>query len=139
MKLTVPANPFTELIVIVEVPEPPARIVEGVTTLAVMVNSGTTTTWYVMMAVEWDKVPLVPLTVTVKSPVLDEPQDRVEWPEPVTEVGVLQVRPVDRETVKETVSENPFWAVMVMGVGQLFPVLQETVSAVVGSIVKSTT
>ena len=62
VRVTVPVNPFSAVTVMVEVPEPPARIWAGVTALAEIVKS---TTWKMMLAVVWDNVPLVPVTVTV--------------------------------------------------------------------------
>jgi hypothetical protein len=62
VKPTLPVKPFTAVTVMVEVPEAPARICVGDTTPAAIVKS---TTWNVMAAVAWDKVPLVPVTVTV--------------------------------------------------------------------------
>ena len=59
----------------------------------------------------WDRVPLVPVTVTVKVPLLGELHDRVEVPDPpVTLVGVrVQVRPPvgDTVAVSATVPVNP--------------------------------
>ena len=61
VRATVPVNPLTGATVIVDVPEAPALTVIEVG-LAVMVKS---TTFTVMLAVEWDSEPLVPVTVTV--------------------------------------------------------------------------
>ena len=66
----------------------------------------------------WDRVPLVPVTVTVNVPPLGEVHDRVEVPDPpVTLVGVrVQVRPPvgDTVAVSATVPVNPLTGVMVM-------------------------
>jgi len=49
---------------------------------------------------QWDGAPLVPVTVTVKLPLVVAVQDRVELPEPVILVGVtVQVVPVVGDTV----------------------------------------
>jgi len=66
---------------------------------------------------ECDRVPLVPVTVTVNVPLAKGRQDRVEAPELVRLVGLgLQVKPVEGDTVddKSTVPEKPFWNVTVM-------------------------
>jgi hypothetical protein len=60
-RATVPVNPLTGDTVIVNVPEAPRLTVIEVG-LAVMVKSTTLT---VMVAVEWESDPLVPVTVTV--------------------------------------------------------------------------
>ena len=69
-----------------------------------------------MTAAECDKVPLVPVTVTVYDP--PEPlQESVEVPDPVTLVGVkVQVRPVVGLMLeaKLTAPVNPSSAVTVM-------------------------
>jgi hypothetical protein len=69
-RFTVPVNPFSAVRVIVEVPEEPTRIWDGVTALAVMLKSacGVKVTLTVRV-----RVPLVPLTVTVKVTVHDPP------------------------------------------------------------------
>jgi len=59
---TVPVSPLTAVTVIVELPEPPARIWAGDTVPALIVKS---TTVNVMAAVVCDSVPSVPVTVTV--------------------------------------------------------------------------
>jgi hypothetical protein len=72
--------------------------------------------------VEWDKLPLAPVTVTVKVPLVVPVQDRVEVAEvvevdSVTLVGDrVHVRPVAGETVSDrpTVPANPFRAVTVI-------------------------
>ena len=59
---TVPVRPLTTLTVMVEVPEAPANIWAGDTAPAEIVKS---TTWNTIPAVVCDRVPLVPVTVTV--------------------------------------------------------------------------
>ena len=59
---TVPVRPLTALTVIVDVPDAPASIWAGLTAPAAMVKS---TTWKTIPAVVCDRVPLVPVTVTV--------------------------------------------------------------------------
>jgi hypothetical protein len=61
-RLTVPVNPLRAVTVMVEVPELPAKIWAGDTAPATIVKS---TTWKRMVAVVWDRVPSVPVTVTV--------------------------------------------------------------------------
>jgi len=65
---------------------------------------------------EWDRVPLVPVIVTVYDPA-DPLQERLEVPEPDTLVGVrVQVKPVAglMLEVKLTAPANPSSAVTVM-------------------------
>jgi hypothetical protein len=61
-RLTVPVKPLTAVTVIVEVPEALARIWVGDTAPAAIVKS---TTWKRIALVVCDKVPSVPVTVTV--------------------------------------------------------------------------
>ncbi len=61
VRATVPVNPFSGVTVIVEVQVAPARQVTLVG-LSVIVKS---TTWQRIVAVIWDRVPLIPVTVTV--------------------------------------------------------------------------
>ena len=69
---TVPVNPFTGATVIVEVAAAPA-LTATLVGLAVTVKSVTVT----VKVAEWDKVPLVPVTVTVYIPA-GPLQDRAE-------------------------------------------------------------
>ena len=68
-----------------------------------------------IVAVVCESVPLTPVTVTEKSPVVAELQDKVDVPEPETEDGELHERPegVDGDTEKPTLPEKPFRAVVV--------------------------
>jgi len=87
-------------------------------------------------------VPLVPVTVTVKVPLTEAVQDKVEVPEPpVIEVGVrVQVRPVlgDTAAARLTVPVNPLIGVMVMVEVRATPVLPLTLVGL-ALIVKSVT
>ena len=91
--------------------------------------------------VEWLKLPLVPVMVNVRVPVVARRltlTDKVDVPEPVTEVGVKVG--VTREpcplTVRLTVPVNPFTAPIVINE---VPVLPRTTVMLVGEseIVKS--
>ncbi len=62
VRLTVPVRPFNAVTVIVDVPDAPARIWTGDTAPAASAKS---TTVKVIVAVVWDSVPSVPVTVTV--------------------------------------------------------------------------
>jgi len=69
------------------------------------------------MVVECDSELLVPVIVTVKSPLAVDAQERVEVPEPVMLVGEsAQDNPVDGDAtaVRPTVPLNPLTAVTVM-------------------------
>ena len=61
VRATVPVNPFTGATAIVDVPEAPA-LTTTLVGLAVIVKSTTLT---VIVPVVWDRVPLIPVTVTV--------------------------------------------------------------------------
>jgi hypothetical protein len=63
VRVTVPVSPLRAVIVMVEVADEPARICPlGDTAPAEMLKS---TTWNRIDAVVWDRVPSVPVTVTV--------------------------------------------------------------------------
>jgi len=91
--------------------------------------------------VEWDRDPLVPVTVTVKNPPTDGVQDSVELPEPVTLAGVrVQVMPVDGlgVAVRLTTPVKPLTAVMVIVEVPAWPTLTDTLVGL-AAIVKSGT
>jgi len=91
-RVTVPVNELIEVNAIVDVPAVPALTIILVG-LAATEKSGTATL-YVTVAL-CDRVPVMPVTVTVKLPLVDAVQESVEPPEPVTLVGVrVQVMPV---------------------------------------------
>jgi hypothetical protein len=70
---TAPVKPLTGATVMVEVAAVPAFVVTAVG-LAVIAKS----TGMKVMVAEWDRVPLVPVTVTVKVIAVPLVQDRVE-------------------------------------------------------------
>jgi hypothetical protein len=114
-RLTVPVRPLTAVTVMVDVPELPASIWVGDTGPAAMVKS---TTWKRIVAVVCDRVPLVPVTVTVYCPAVAALHDSVAvcgLVPNVTLAGNVQVRPagVDTDTARLTVPVNPFTAVTV--------------------------
>jgi hypothetical protein len=114
VRLTTPVNPLTAVIVMVEVAAVPAFTLTLVG-LAAIVKSGIATL-NVTVAL-WDRVPLVPVTVTTKLPLVVAVQDRVEVPEPVTLVGVrVQVIPLAGLLVEVRLTRpaNPLTAVTVM-------------------------
>jgi len=134
--------------VIIESPEPPRRIWLGETGPALIEKSGAATavTWNVMAAVECDRVPLVPVTVTVKSVSLVTValQESVavcdELPK-VTLAGRVQVRPEgdDGENDRLTVPVKLLTAVTVMVWVIELPLVPLTVTGEDGAMVKSTT
>jgi len=77
------------------------------------------TTWKRIVAVVWVSVPLVPVTVTVRSPAVVALQESVavcgDVPN-VTLAGRVHVSPagVEADTAKLTVPVNPFTAVTVI-------------------------
>lgn len=114
VRATVPVKPLMGATVMVEVPDTPATVVTAVG-LAVTEKSWTATL-NVTVAL-CDKVPLVPVTVTVKNPLADEVQESVDVPDPVTLVGVrVHASPVvgDIVSVRLTTPPNPLTAAMVM-------------------------
>ena len=118
-RLTVPVKAFRAFRVIVDVPEPPARIWLGLTVPVEMLKSGRTVTWNVMLAVVWESVPLVPVTVLTKSVVLltvalhESVAVCGEVPR-TTLAGSVQVIPDTVEAERLTVPVKPLTAVTVM-------------------------
>jgi hypothetical protein len=114
---TVPVRPFSAVTVIVELPEPPARIWVGETAPAEIEKS---TIWKRMVAVVWLNVPSVPVTVTVKSPAEVDAHVRVavcgEVPKVTLVARVHAPSPagVDVETESATVPVRPLRAVTVI-------------------------
>lgn len=98
VRLTVPENPFTAEIVIVDVAEAPVFTAAG--ELAAIVKS----TKLKVAEAECVKDPLAPVTVRVNVPAVVELQDTVAEPEPVTLVGAIapQVRPAGAVSVRLT-------------------------------------
>jgi len=91
------------------------------------VKSGISATWKVILAVVWERVPLAPVTVTTKSLVPRELQERVAvWSEApnVTLDERVQVKPegVEADTDRLTVPVKPLravrlivWVIMLLG------------------------
>jgi hypothetical protein len=114
VRVTVPVNAFTGATVIVDVPAALAFTVTAAG-LALTVKSGTAT--LTEKVVEWESVPLVPVTVTVNVPLADAVHDSVDVPEPVTLVGErVQDSPVDGNTaaVRLTTPVKPLTEVTVI-------------------------
>jgi hypothetical protein len=111
------------------VTEPPTRI-EEVERLVVIVGDALPTA--IEIVTECDVEPLVPVTVTVKTPLRVDGQDMVEVPEPAMLVEEsVQVSPVagDAVAVRVTVPTNPLTAVTVR---VEFPALPTVTVMVVG-------
>jgi hypothetical protein len=112
-RFTVPVNPFSEVTVIVDVPEEPTNIWDGVTTLAAMLKSAPpalTATVTVRVS-----VPLVPVIVTLKLIAVVHPAVRVAvfGVGRVTEAGeIVAVHPLGTTEVTDRamLPVNPFWA-----------------------------
>ena len=134
VRLTVPANPLTAVTVIVEVAETPALTAAG--EVAATVKSVTVK----VALVECERVPLVPVIVTVYVPATIELQARVAVPESVTLAGVIgpQVRsagtvlstrltvpvnPLIAETVIVEDAEVPAWT----GAGEVTAMLKSVI------------
>ena len=85
-RATLPVNPFTGEMVILEVPGELTSTVTAVG-LAEIVKSGRPVTVYDTIT-EWVNEPLVPVTVTLTVPAVAKVQDKMDVPEPpVTLVG----------------------------------------------------
>ena len=63
-RLTCPVKLLRDVRVIVDVPEPPARIWLGLTVAADIEKSAAAVTWKVILAVVCERVPLFAVTVT---------------------------------------------------------------------------
>jgi hypothetical protein len=114
-RLTVPVKPFRLATVIATFAEEPTAKLTLVG-LAEIAKSGGGVTLKVTFA-EWDSDPLIPATVAVKVPAVEELQDRVDVPEPP--VMLVEERVHDRlaalvVTEKVTVPEKPFKDVTVI-------------------------
>jgi len=111
VRLIVPVKPFTLATVIVTVAEEPT-VKLTLVGLAVMVKSCTPLTVKTTVA-EWDREPLVPVTVTVTEPVEAKVQESVEVSEPpVTDEGVRLH--AELSLVRATSPVNPLTGEMVM-------------------------
>ncbi len=109
--VTSPVNPFRGDTVIVDVPADPTTT-ETVKGAAVMEKSAATVMVNVTV-VEWDREPLVPVTVTVTVLGAPKTQPRMDVPEPP--VTVAGVSPQARlSEVRATSLVNPFKGAMVM-------------------------
>jgi hypothetical protein len=103
---TAPVNPGLGVTVIVEVAEVPTVTAAG--EVADRVKS----TPENVAVVEWDRLPLVPVIVTMKVPATAKLQLKVAVPELVMLAGVIapQVSPDGTVSVRETVPVNPLTA-----------------------------
>lgn len=104
-RATAAVKPFNDATVIVEVP---AVFTATVTLVgaAVRPKSGTPVTVKATV-VEWERVPDVPVTVTVTLPITVKVQDSVELPDPPVTVGGDRVQALLSET-RATSPVNPF-------------------------------
>lgn len=109
---TLPENPFSAVIVIVDTADAPALTAAGEEDA--MVKSTKLKLAVVECVIAG--VVLVPIIVRVKMPAVVELHDTVPVPEPATLLGVIaaQVRPDGTASVNDTVAVNPFWAVTVI-------------------------
>jgi len=135
-RATVPVNPLSGATVIVEVAATPAATVTLVGLAVTEKSSGAATV--TVTVVEWESVPLVPVTVTVYVPGVELEQFSVEVPEPVTLVGLnVHVSPVgDTVEARETIPLNPLSAVTVIVDDPEDPEVKETLVGL-AAIVKS--
>jgi hypothetical protein len=138
---TVPVNPLSGAMVIVSVAKLPGQVsVVTLVELAVIVKSGAVT-WRVMTAVVWDSRPLVPVTVTVKSPLVAAIKDSVVLSNPPARLSVVvprvAVRPADGAVVSETIPAKPLMLLAAISVEHVAPAVHGTVTGVEGEIAKS--
>src|SRR5438876_662111 len=130
VRVTVPEKPFREDRVIVEVPGESTRTVTAVGVAEIVKSGGAVT--LKSTETEWDREPLVPVTMTVTTPVAVKLHDSVEEPEPpVTVTGVnvqaelsavsatSPTNPLTGETVIEEVPGEPTVVVTVAGVAMI--------------------
>ena len=108
--VTVPANPFNAVIVIVEVPEMPV-VRARVDGLAETMKSTTVNVAVVL----WIMLPLFPVMVRVYVDAVEELHDTVAVPEPVRLLGVIapQLSPAGTLSVRATMPVNPLLGVSV--------------------------
>ena len=139
VRLTVPLNPLTGVTLIVDVPDELVETVRLVG-LAVIVKSGVVT-WRVMTAVVWCRSPLVPVTVTVKSPLVPAISDSVVLSNPPERLSIVlpsvALSPADGLVVSETFPAKPLTLLAAMVVMQNTPGVQLIVTGVLGEIAKS--
>jgi hypothetical protein len=131
---TVPVNPFSPATLIVDVPGTPTLTVILFGT-AVIKNPGGGPMLKVTAAL-WDRVPLVPVTVAVKLPVVEAVHERIDVPEPplmlavdrvhvrlvelvVTARDTVPVKPFTGETVIVDMAATPCAAVMLVGLAAI--------------------
>jgi len=107
---TVPANPLMLLRAMVVV-----HVAPGVQLIVTGVDGEMLKSLKLNVAIaEWDSVPLVPVTVTVKAPAVLELHDTVAVPEPDTLLGdTAQTSAVGAVVVRLTVPVNPLTLVTV--------------------------
>jgi len=130
---TVPENPFTAEIVIVDVAE--AAVLTAAGELAAIVKSTKLNVAVVECVIAGEV--LVPVIDSVKVPAVVELQDTVAVPDPVTLLGAIapQVNPVGTVSVKETTPAKPPTDVTVIVDEAELPAL--TAAGEVADIVKS--
>lgn len=109
---TLPENPFSAVIVMVDTADAPAFTEAGED--AAIVKSTKLKLAVVECVIAG--VVLVPVIARVKLPAVVEIHDTVAVPEPETLLGVIaaQLRPDGTVSVSDTVAVNPFWAVTVI-------------------------
>ncbi len=105
------ANPLRGSMVMVEVPGDPTDAVTAVG-LAEMVKSGRAVMVKSTVA-EWERLPLVPVTVRVTLPAAVKVQDRVEVPEPPVTAAGFRVQAALSDA-RATSPANPFNGEIVM-------------------------
>jgi len=98
-------NPLRGETLIVDVPADPTTTVT-LAGVAVIEKSGVRVTVYATVA-EWEREPLVPVTVTVTGPAMVKVHERVEVPDPPVTVAKDSVQ-AELSLVRATLPLNPF-------------------------------
>jgi flagellar basal body rod protein FlgF len=111
VRATVPEKPFRGDIVIVEVPGELTTTVTAVGLVEIVKSGGAVT--LKSTETEWDRDPLVPVTVTATTPVAVKVHDSVEEPEPPVTMTGANVQ-AELSAVSATSSANPLMGETVM-------------------------
>jgi hypothetical protein len=114
------------------VTEPPTRIEEAE---RLVVRDGVALSTEIVMVTEWVSEPLVPATVTVKVPLAEDGQERVDVPDPDMLIGEsVQESPVDGDAVDVRVT-GPVNPLTLLIVNVEFPAVPTVTLTAVGPAV----
>jgi hypothetical protein len=131
---TVPTNPFWPVTVIVDVADTPTFTAAGEVAVIVKFWAAPNMNTGLVLC---DRVPLVPVTITVNDPVDGDEHARVAVPELVTLAGVIapQVNPAGTVSVSATVPVKPLTALtVIVEVIEVFALPEGDVAVTVKSV-----